>query len=356
MRALLFSFIILHSSFIISSAQVVRLPAVAPENEGPPGLLVSHPDSSSDILQMPGELGLAPPVAPEDQPTPPPGVRNGVFQKVLFDATWLAPGGWDGMGITNLELKGIFALPCPTIDSPLLITPGYAVYYLDGPKRADLPSRLNSSYVQFRWLSQINPTLGIDLAITPGVYSDFQQEAADSFRITGHAAAAWTWSDRVKLVLGAAYLNRPDAEVIPIGGIVWTPNDDVKFDMIFPIPRISRRIRRGKGTVPFFAANSSTAGGHLSNEKGDSPQRTEDWLYIAGEFAGDAWAIRRADGTDDQVVLSDYRVILGVERKTAGGLSSRVEVGYVFSRRIRYTSGSEYWPTDTVMIRGGLTY
>lgn len=335
-RSLFFSFIILHSLFIIASAQVVRLPAVAPENEGPPGRLVSHPDSSADILQMPGELGLAPPVAPEDQPTLPPGVRNGVFQKVLFDATWLAPGGWDGMGMTDLELRGIFALPCPTIDSPLLITPGYAVYYLDGPKRADLPPRLNESYVQFRWLSQLTPKLGLDLAITPGVYSDFQQEASDSFRITGHAAAVWTWSDRAKLVLGAAYLNRPDAEVIPIGGVVWTPNDDVKFDMIFPTPRISRRIGCRKGV--------------------ESCKDTEDWLYIAGEFAGDAWAIRRADGTDDQVVLSDYRAIIGVERKTVGGLSSRVEVGYVFSRRIRYTSGTEYWPTDTVMIRGGLTY
>ncbi len=134
---------------------------------------------------------------------------------------------------------------------------------------------------------------------------------------------------------GAAYLDRPDVEVIPIGGVIWTPNDDVKFDLVFPHPKISRRVYWG-------------------GEYGDAVQ---DWAYMAGEFTGDAWAITRADGSDDQVVLSDYRFILGLERKVLGGLSSRVEVGYVFGRRIRYSSGTpDFYPTDTVMLRGGLTY
>ena len=123
--------------------------------------------------------------------------------------------------------------------------------------------------------------------------------------------------------------------MIPIGGVMWTPNDDVKFDLVFPHPKISRRM-------------------HWGGEDGD---KVQDWAYVAGEFAGDAWAIRRSDGSDDQVVLSDYRFILGVERKVLGGLSSRVEVGYVFGRRIRYTSDTpEFHPTNTVMLRGGLTY
>ena len=76
----------------------------------------------------------------------------------------------------------------------------------------------------------------------------------------------------------------------------------------------------------------------------------------AGDFFdGDAWAI--AGGIAEQVVLSDYRLILGLERKVAGGLSSRVEAGYVFGRRIQYSSDRpDFYPTDTVMFRGGLTY
>ena len=72
---------------------------MAPADASPPGQLVSHPDSSAQILQAPGESDVAPATPPPDVPTLPPGVRNGFFQKVLFDATWLAPGGADGMGM-----------------------------------------------------------------------------------------------------------------------------------------------------------------------------------------------------------------------------------------------------------------
>jgi hypothetical protein len=339
------AFIIHASAFAISHcvlfftaaawAQVVRLPAVEPPSQSPPGQLMSHPDSSAQILQAPGQSDVAPASPSPSEPQLPPGVRNGVFQKVLFDATWLAPGGSDGMGMNDLQLQGIFALPCPTRNSPLVITPGFAVHYLEGPQGVDLPPQLHEGYAQFRWLSQATPTLGLDFAVTPGIFSDFQQESGDGFRLTGHGATAWTWSETAKIVLGAAYLDRPDAGVIPIGGVIWTPHDELTFDLVFPHPKISRRVYWG----------------------GEYGEQMQDWAYIAGEFAGDAWAIRRADGSDDQVVLSDYRVILGLERKVPGGLSSRFEIGYVFGRRIRYTSDTpEFRPSDTVMLRGGLTY
>ena len=138
----------------------------------------------------------------------------------------------------------------------------------------------------------MTPKLGLDLAITPSVFSDFDQDSSKAFRLEGHGAAAWTWNETTKFVAGAAYLDRPDIEMIPIGGVIWTPNADVKFDLIFPHPKISRRI-------------------YWTGQTGDDVQ---DWVYIAGEFNGDAWAIRRADGSNEQVVLSDYRLVLGVER------------------------------------------
>jgi hypothetical protein len=319
------------------SAQVIRLPAVEPASDGPPGQLVSHPDSSAQILQAPGETGVAPASPPPDQPQIPPGVRDGVFQKVLFEAAYLAPGPSParGLGMDDVQLQGIFALPCPTRESPLVITPGFAVHYLQGPQNVDLPPQLHEGYAEFRWLSQVTPQWGLDLSLTPGFFSDFNQDSSKAFRLTGHAAAAWTCNENTKIVAGVAYLDRFDVEVIPIGGIVWTPYEDVKFDLIFPHPKISHRIR-------------------WYSPPGDQVQ---DWAYVAGESAGDMWAIRRTDGRDDLVVLSDYRLILGTERKVAGGMSARLEVGYVFGRRIRYSSDTpDFRPADTVMVRGGLTY
>jgi hypothetical protein len=53
----------------------------------------------------------------------------------------------------------------------------------------------------------------------------------------------------------------------------------------------------------------------------------------------------------------DYRVMLGLERKVYYGLSSRFEVGYVFGRRLEFQSGlPDITPTDTVLLRGSLSY
>lgn len=338
------TFFIPRSAFIIAfflvpacvCAQVVRLPAVDPTEASPAGQLVSHPDSTEQSLQTPGETSMAPPAPSTEEPKLPPGVRNGVFQKALFTATWLAPGGTDGFGDTDLDLQGIFAVPCPTIQSPLVMTPGFGVQYLEGPKNLDLPSHLYDAYFQFRWMSQVTPSLGLDFAVTPGVYSDFEQSSSKAFRLTGHAAAAWTWSEQLKIAAGAAYLDMPsDTNVIPIGGLIWKPNEDWQFDLVFPYPKAARRI----------------------NWNGNQDPNVQDWFYISGEFTNDAWAIEQNDGTNCQVSLRDYRVILGVERKVLGGLSSRIEIGYVFGRRIRYTNDTpDFFPSDTVMVRGGLTY
>jgi len=316
--------------------QVVRLPAVEEPPASPPGQLVSHPDSTAEILQAPTQNEAAPASDLTDAPKLPPGVRNGVFQKILFETTWLASGPGDGMGSLDVQLQGVFAIPCPKRESPLVMTPGFAVHYLDGPKNVDLPPQLHEGYMQFRWLSQVTPQLGLDLAVTPGYYSDFNQNSNNAYRVPAHAAAAWTWSETLKIAAGAAYLDMPSASnVIPVGGLIWTPSKDLQFDILFPHPKLAQRV-------------------YWSGHEGDDIQ---DWIYIAGEFANDSWAIRRSDGSNDQVMLRDYRLLLGIERKVIGGLSSRFEVGYVFGRRIRYVSDTpDFYPSDTVLLRGGLTY
>jgi hypothetical protein len=296
-----------------------------------PGKLLSHPDSSAQILAPPGETILPGPAEP-----PQSDIRSGFFQRAIFNATWLPRTcGRSGFGQYDLEAKAIAALPCPTTDSPLLITPGFAVHYLDGPARVDLPPRLYDCYTQFRWLSQVTPIIGLDFAVTPGWYSDFQQDSGKAFRMPAHGAAAWTLAPTTKLVLGVAYLARPDVDFIPVGGIIWTPNDDLKCEFLFPEPKIAQRILHEQ----FEGKEINT------------------WAYVAGEFAGDAWAIRTEDGRDRQVVLRDCRVLFGIERKKIQGFGAKLEVGYVFGRRILYTGRyPDFDPSDTIMLRGGVQY
>ena len=314
-------------------AQVIRLPAVMPPSEQHPGELTSHPDFESSLIQPPPGFPQPEPVQTAN-PDRPPDTRDGMFQKLIFDGTWLAPGRSLGMGMTELELKTILALPCPTRNSPLIITPGFSVNYLEGPTAIDVPARVYDAYTQFRWMSRLTPRFGIDLVFTPGVFSDFEQGADEAFRITGRGAGMFTWTPNTKIVLGLAYLNRDDVDYLPIGGLIWTPNDDLQIDLLFPQPKIARRIYWD----------------------GAFGEKVQDWIYIAGEFGTDVWAVRRASGNNDVLTYRDLRLIIGLERKCIGCLDWRLELGYVFGREIRYRRSPDVGVSDTVMLRAGMTY
>ena len=314
---------------LLAQDRVIRLPTVMPPSDAFPGQLVGHPESGANVLQSP--LEPTEPVAAGR----PSDARNGMFQKLLLTYGWMAGGGSQGLGMNEAEVKAVLALPCPRRDWPLLITPGFSVTYLEGPTVPDLPPQLYNAYTQFRWIGGLESTLGFDLAVTLGEYGDFEQGTSEAFRVRGHGAAVYRWSPTLHFVLGASYPDLEDIDVIPVGGVIWNPNDDFKLEALFPRPRIARRINCLWG----------------------SADGVEDWLYLAGEFGNDTWAIRRASGADDVVNYSDWRLVLGVERKRLGGLDARFEVVYVFQRELYYYSITpDFDPSDTLLLRAGVTY
>jgi hypothetical protein len=268
-------------------------------------------------------------------PDTPRDARQTFFQKLLFDETWLARLGSGGFGTDDVQLRTVLAMPFPTRRAPLVITPGFAAHFLDGPAGVDVPPRVYDAYAEFAWLPWITNRLRGDLTVTPGVYSDFAGDHSKAFRPTGHGAAFYTLTPSLRVVMGAAYLNRKGVEVLPIAGITWHPSEDSRFDLVFPKPKIARRL----------------AGSF--NRPGD----VEWWAYVSGELGGGSWAFEQTSGGEDVFNYSDYRVMLGIEWKTFAGLSGRIETGYVFGRKIEFDSGlPTVFPSDTVMLRGALSY
>ncbi len=118
--------------------------------------------------------------------------------------------------------------------------------------------------------------------------------------------------------------------LLPVVGLIWTPRDEVRWELIFPRPRIMWRW----GCQGW----------------------TEDWLYLAGEFGGGSWAVQRS-GVPDQITVRDYRVLLGLERKSPSGAGRRIEFGYVFGRVVEFTSATpDYEPDSALLLRAGWTY
>lgn len=311
----------------VTSAQNAGLTAASADKlpRGADGVLASRPDQVTPIYldeEMPLEVKKKPSEG-----------KDGFVQDVTLMATWLPQPDEDDLGFTDVSLSATVGLPFPTRRFPLLITSSFEVKYLDGQDTPDLPPRLYSTFMQFRWLPKLSDYWRLDIGVAPGVYSDFEIDDDDAFRLTGRGLGILTWSESLLIAFGVLYLDRPDVKLLPVGGIIWTPSDDWKFEVIFPRPKFAHRI--------YY----------------DEVYCEEYWNYLSAEFGGDSWSIERADLTQDRVVLRDYRVMLGLERKITGGIGTFIEAGYVFGRIVEYQSATpDYEPDDTFLLRAGARY
>jgi hypothetical protein len=133
--------------------------------------------------------------------------------------------------------------------------------------------------------------------------------------------------------MGVTDLARHDIHYLPVLGMTYAPVDgDVRWDLVFPRPKIARRI----GTTSFGEGR---------------------WVTMGGEIGGGSWAISRENREFDVVTLRDYRLIAGIESRGVKGHTTRLEIGWIFDRAVRYDSGiGNYNPPDSLMIRVSADY
>jgi len=352
----------------LSSLAMAQMPAAPAPLDSPMDNPFPEQNPASyqppDMQVLPGQAPCPLPVAPAigTEPVPPqcppattlgdllfadgrktPGdYRCGSFQKLSFVNTYLPRMGSNGFGWYDAELTSVWGVPFPNKDAPLVITPGIATHWLDGPSSLDIPAQLHDVYTEFRWLPKIGERFRADLAVQPGYYSDWDGSSTRALRYTGHVSGIFDWTPTFQLVLGAAYLDRPDIEVLPIAGFVWKPGPDAEYRLVFPAPKIAWRV--GTGAINTYVDPNI--------------QDYETWLYLGGELGGGTWAIRHSDGTSDLMSYGDWRVFLGMETKSRCFIpSTHIEIGYVFHRLIRLTSiGDNVQVGNTAMVRAGINY
>ena len=249
----------------------------------------------------------------------PSDVRDGMFQKITGSALWSpkSGNGQKSFGMTQIELNAMFAFPMFTKESPLLVTPGFSTWLLDqGDSGYSDSLDLYSANCEFRWFKPLMSQYAIEIGATPGYHSAFDYGGgSDAFRVPAHVGAIWNYNPRTKLILGCAYLDRTDYNWLPFGGVIWMPDDlEMRFELLFPNPKISKRIRWW----------GSAAGNEIT-----------DWIYAAGEWAGDCWSLKDDSDRSGSIAYRDYRVMLGYERKAIGYINFAVEVGGLFARNYR---------------------
>lgn len=254
----------------------------------------------------------------------PGGIREGMFQKFFVSATWLPGSGKKSFGFTQLDLSTSFAFPLFKEDSRFLVTPTFSAWFTEWERESESFSKnLFSASCEFRLIRPLTSHYTLEVAANPGWWSDFKSGSSDGFRIPAHAGLIWNYNPRTKLLLGCAYLDRADYDWLPFGGLIWEPDNELemRFELLFPNPKIAKRIRWW--------------GSAVGNEK-------SDWLYIGGELAGSNWTFQTHDRftnseIDSTLSYRDYRAFLGFERKSSGGINFALELGGVFNRKFRST-------------------
>jgi hypothetical protein len=276
------------------------------------------------------DLNYTPPATPLPELSAHPDslLAQDLFQRLKLETTWLPGMSANRLQINDVELTATAALPLADGWAPLLLSPGFAAHFWDGP---DLPSSLYDAYLEIGWRPRLAPWLFADVAVTPGVYSDFRELRSENVQMRGRGLAIVAFSPQVQVVAGALYVNRNKTKILPAGGVIWNPDDDTKLNFLFPQPK--------------FAHRMATFGD------------AEWWGYLAGEFGGGRWSIERGEGSVDSVDYSDVRVLLGVERIVLQGLTGHLEIGYVFDRKVNFTSDTpDVKPGSTLLLRAGFSF
>ena len=241
-----------------------------------------------------------------------------------FRHTWL-PGsdnfgspGPNALQSNDTDVSLVFAIPSFFGSTrPLYLIPSYTQTLWEGPTSPDfaMPSSAFAGFLDTGWETDPMKTFGVELGLRVGVFADFDAINNDSVRIQGKAMGRLRLTTTSTGRAGVFYLDRNKIKLLPAFGILWAPNQDTRFDIFFPEPKLAHYL--------------STVG------------NSDMWWYLTGYYGGGNWTIRQPDGTNDQVDINDIRIMMGLEFGRSDQIRQGlrvgfVEGGYAFNRELSY--------------------
>ena len=266
-----------------------------------------------------------------------------LFQGPRFRQAWL-PGGSGGgkpnsLQILDSDVSLVFAIPnFLNSTRPFYVIPSYSQHEWTGPRNgSDLPGSAFSAFVDFGWETNPQQTLGFELGVRVGVFSAFDAVNTESIRYPVKALGRLRLTPTSTFRAGVFYIDRNKIKLLPAVGLLWMPNQDTRFDLFFPEPKLSHYV--------------STLG------------KSDVWWYLSGYYGGGAWTIKQTDGSNDNIDLNDIRVMLGLEfgkseQIRQGFRLGFIEGGYAFHRELIYRvrSSGNLDLADSFVLRAGFAY
>ena len=330
---------------------------------GPPVFTTPPPGGLGDPYAQPYSGGFQPApqfpssVYPQSSPTTlfPEGIFSGgafatppaiadtfrLFQGPRLRHTFiLSSDDPHDLQTNTTDVSAVFALPNFLYSTqPLYIVPSFSLQLWDGPAglNADLPSRAYGAFLDIGWFSDPNQMVSTELGVRVGVFTDFDTYNSDSIRVLGKGLFAFRTTPTSTFKLGVYYLDRNDIKIVPAVGFLCQPNPFTRYDIFFPQPKLAKYWR--------------TIG-------------TQDvWWYLAGDYGGGSWTIKRANQTEDSIDINEIQALVGIEWGRSdllrmGRRTAFFELGYAFEREVEYRFNGQdnFKPDDGILFRLGIGY
>ena len=297
-----------------ASSMSFQDPYQAPASASRP-LLENPPSNPFNSLQFGGDSGTR------------------LFQNFGADFTWItSKAASHGMGLFRLDLSGDMAIPLfASQENPFLFEPRFAINYWNGPQSGiyDMAAHTFDASLGLRWLPKFQlasmaTPFEFDIFFSVGVYSDFKKISGKSFRFPSWAYLSLDVTNNIKAKIGIWYLDRVRCKILPSGGVIWSPNEQWEFQLLFPNPRVTYR----------------PAGGSLRDLS----------VFARGEYGGGSWSVDHEFGGVERTDYNDYRILFGLDWKGRANGQGFFELGVAFARELYFADGRNSYELDAGFI------
>ena len=232
-----------------------------------------------------------------------------------FEYTHLPRSGNNArsFGMDEIDLRMQLAFPCRFVPNNgqtgyFYAAPAGSLVWWNGPASPAMSPNGFGAYLDFGVKPKFNEVFSLNAWGRVGLFSDFKNVSSDALRYQGRLEGSGILSSQMEVRAGVVYYGRARVKILPTVGVVWTPDENWTLRLVFPNPKVSRRLWTG-------------------------PQ-ADWWGYVNMDYAGGSWDIKGLGLTD----YNDIRLGMGVEFATPNRIGGYFEFGGSFDREL-YSGG-----------------
>ena len=238
----------------------------------------------------------------------------------------------NGFGMDEIDLRMQLAFPCRFIPNNgktgyFYVAPAGSLVWWNGPAEPDMSPNSFGAFLDFGVQPKFNDVFRLIAWGRVGLFSDFDKVTSNAWRYQGRLEGVGALSPQMEVHAGVIYYGRERVKMLPTLGVVWTPDENWVLRLVFPNPKVSRRLWTGP--------------------------RADWWGYMHMDYAGGCWEITPLDNS--MTDYNDIRLGVGIEFATPNRVGGYFEFGGSLDRELYY-SGQRTGLPSVVYLKTGIIF